>query len=86
MALGSSTQPQETKVLWKGDSEAEFQERVRHVIHELYSAAQNSTISRDGRVSFEDVFVFLLEIIGSVIGLSWGIYSTLVAAVPPPPQ
>jgi hypothetical protein len=73
-------------VLLKGESEAQFQERVRHVIHKLYSAAQNSAILRDGRPSFEEVFVFLLEIIGSVIGLSWGIYSSLVAAAPVPPQ
>jgi hypothetical protein len=72
-------------VLWKGESEAEFQERVRHVINKLFSAAQSSSDLRDGRTSFEQVFVFLLEIIGSVIGLSWGIYSSLVAAFPAPP-
>lgn len=82
--MGSS-QPQETGVLWKGESEAEFQERVRHVINKLFSAAQSSSDLRDGRTSFEQVFVFLLEIIGSVIGLSWGIYSSLVAAFPAPP-
>jgi hypothetical protein len=27
-----------------------------------------------------------LEIIGSVVGLSWGVYSTLVAAFSPPQQ
>jgi hypothetical protein len=72
-------------MLWKGESEAEFQERVRQVIHKLFSAAQNSSARRDGRQSFEQVFVFLLEIIGSVIGLSWGIYTSLVAAFPAQP-
>jgi hypothetical protein len=72
-------------VLWKGESETEFQERVRQVIHQLFSAAQNNSTIRDGRQSFEKVFVFLLEIIGSVIGLSWGIYWTLVSALPDQP-
>jgi len=82
--LGSS-QPQETGLLWKGESEAQFQERVRDVINKLFSAAQNSSAIRDGRPSFEQVFVFLLEIIGSIIGLSWGIYSSLVTAFPAQP-
>jgi hypothetical protein len=70
----------------KMESEEEFQEGVRQVIHKLYTAAQNSTAIRDDGLSFEEVFVFLLEIIGSVVGLSWGIYSTLIAAISPPPQ
>jgi hypothetical protein len=72
-------------VLWKGQSEAEFQERVRHVIHTLFSAAQNSSDLRDGRPSLDQVFFFLLEIIGSIIALSWGIYSSLVTAFPASP-
>jgi hypothetical protein len=68
------------------ESEDQFQARVREVIHKLYSAAQNSTEIRDDGISFEEVFIFLLEIIGSVVGLSWGIYSALVAAVSEPQQ
>jgi hypothetical protein len=66
------------------EPEEEFQERVHEAIHKLYSATRNSTMMRDGTTSFEEVVVFLLEIIGSVLGLSWGVYSTLVAAISPP--
>jgi hypothetical protein len=68
----------------KMEPEEEFQEGVRRVIHKLYSAAQNGTEIRDDGLSFEEVFIFLLEIIGSVVGLSWGIYSALVTAVAEP--
>jgi hypothetical protein len=67
-------------------SEEQFQEAVRHVIHKLYSAAQNGTGIRDDGLSFEEVFVILLEIIGTVVGLSWGIYSSLIAAISSPSQ
>jgi hypothetical protein len=63
------------------ESEEQFQEGVRRVIHKLYAAAQNGTDMRDDGLNFEEVFIFLLEIIGSVVGLSWGIYSTLVSAI-----
>jgi hypothetical protein len=70
----------------KLEPEERFQERVRQVIHKLYSAAQNSTTIRDGAPSLEEVFVFLLEIIGTVVGLSWGTYFTLVAAITGPSE
>jgi hypothetical protein len=66
--------------LGKVEPEEEFQERVRHVIHALYSATQNSTSIRDGAPSFEEAIFFFLEIIGTVVGLSWGAYSSLMAA------
>jgi hypothetical protein len=81
-----SSQLKVTRQLGRVELEEEFQERVRQVIHKLYSAAQNSTSMRDGAPSFEEVAIFLLEIIGTVVGLSWGAYSTLIAAVSAPPQ
>jgi hypothetical protein len=68
----------------KPESEEQFQQGVRRVIHKLYSAARNSTEIREDGLSFEEVFVILLEIIGSVVGLSWGIYSALISAVSAP--
>jgi hypothetical protein len=73
-------------MLAKLESEEQFQEGVRNVIHKLYSAARSSTEIRADGLSFEEVFVTLLEIIGSVVGLSWGIYSALITAISAPSQ
>jgi hypothetical protein len=83
--VGCSHQ-QETRIFAKLGSEEQFQEEVRRVIHKLYSAARNSIEIREDGLSFEEVFVILLEIIGSVVGLSWGIYATLSSAISAPSQ
>ncbi|PSN44173.1 hypothetical protein C0J52_18396 [Blattella germanica] len=62
------------------ESEDQFQTKVHRVIHNLYTARQNITAIR-GVPGLEEIAIFFLEIIGSVVGLSWGTYVSIVYAI-----
>ncbi|KAJ9580236.1 hypothetical protein L9F63_004109 [Diploptera punctata] len=62
-------------------SEDQFQKEVHRVIQDLFAVVRNNTNMRNGDRGLEDVAIFFLEIIGSVVGLSWGTYMSIVYAI-----
>ena len=62
-------------------SEEVFQEEVREVIRNLFAARRNATEDRNMNRGLEDVAIFFLEIIGTIVGLSWGTYVSILYAL-----